>query len=55
MLLEDVNRKYGTTMLIVTHNTAIKDMSNRVINVKDGYINKQYINENPTPAKDLEW
>lgn len=55
ILLEEVNRKYGTTMLIVTHNAAIKDMVNKVIKIKDGHVNKEYINENPIPAKDLEW
>jgi len=55
MLLEEVNKKYGTTMLIVTHNTAIKDMVHRVIQIKDGKISKDYVNENLVSAKDLEW
>lgn len=55
ILLEEVNKKYGTTMLIVTHNTAIKDMMNRVIKIKDGRISKDYTNEIIVPAKDLEW
>lgn len=55
VLLEEVNRKYGTTMLIVTHNSAIKDMVHRVINIKDGQISKDYENKTLVSAKDLEW
>lgn len=54
ILLEEVNRKYGTTMLIVTHNTAIKDMVHRVIKIKDGQISKDYANEKLVPAAELE-
>jgi ABC-type lipoprotein export system ATPase subunit len=55
ILLEEVNKKYGTTMLIVTHNTVIKDMVHRVIKIKDGMIYKNYINESLVPASELEW
>lgn len=55
VLLEKVNQKYGTTMLIVTHNTAIKDMVHKVINIKDGYISSTYDNESPIAAANLEW
>lgn len=55
VLLEEINQKYGTTMLIVTHNTAIKDMVHRVIKIKDGRISKDYVNEKRIAAKDLEW
>ena len=55
MLLEEVNAKYGTTMLIVTHNVAIKDMVHRIIKIKDGCISKDYINENRISAKDIEF
>lgn len=55
VLLEQINQKYGTTMLIVTHNTAIKDMVHRVIKIKDGKISRDYHNETLTPAQDLEW
>lgn len=54
VLLEEVNRKYGTTMLIVTHNNAIKNMVNKVIIVKDGLIKKDYENEIRIPAAELE-
>ncbi|MDO5294247.1 MAG: ABC transporter ATP-binding protein [bacterium] len=54
VLLEKINRKYGTTMLIVTHNNAIKDMVHKVIRIKDGKISKEYENEVRVPAKELE-
>ena len=54
MLLENINQKYGTTMLIVTHNTAIKDMVHKVIKIKDGQISKDYYNETRVPAAMLE-
>ena len=54
MLLEQVNRKYGTTMLIVTHNNAIKNMVHKVIILKEGLIKKDYYNETLIPAAELE-
>lgn len=54
-LLEDVNQKYGNTVIMVTHNDAIKNMADRVFTLRDGEIRKNYINENKISAKDLEW
>lgn len=54
VLLEKVNKVYGTTMLIVTHNEAIKDMVHRVIKIKDGCISKDYTNEKRLSAVDLD-
>ena len=54
ILLENINQKYGTTMLIVTHNTAIKDMVHKVIKIKDGQISKDYYNETRVSAAMLE-
>lgn len=54
VLLEEINRKYGTTMLIVTHNNSIKNMVHKVIIIKDGQIKKEYENETRVPAADLE-
>ena len=53
-LLERVNAQYGTTMLIVTHNNAIKNMVHQVVLLKDGQIHKNYRNEVRTPAALLE-
>ena len=54
ILLEEINRKYGTTMLIVTHNNSIKNMVHRVIMIKDGQISREYCNETRIPAAELE-
>ena len=49
-----MNEKYGTTMLIVTHNNSIKNMVHKVIIIKDGLIKKEYDNETRVPAAELE-
>lgn len=54
ILLEEINKKYGTTMLIVTHNNSIKNMVHKVIILKDGMIKKEYENETRIPAAALE-
>lgn len=54
-LIEDVNQKYGNTVIMVTHNEAIKDMADRVIKLRDGQIRKNLVNEAKIPAGDLDW
>lgn len=54
-LLEKVNKKYGNTIIMVTHNDAIKNMADRVLKLRDGQIQKDYVNENKISAADLEW
>ena len=54
-LIEDVNRKYGNTIIMVTHNDAIKNMADRVVKLRDGQIRKNYVNETKIAAGDLEW
>ena len=54
ILLEEINAKYGTTMLIVTHNNSIKNMVHKVLIIKDGLIHKSYENEVRVPARELE-
>lgn len=54
-LIESINKKYGNTIIIVTHNDAIKNMADRVITLRDGEIRKNYKNENKISAKELEW
>ena len=54
ILMEEINRQYGTTMLIVTHNNSIKNMVDHVIYLKDGEISKNYMNETKIPARELE-
>lgn len=54
-LIETVNQKYGNTIVMVTHNDAIKDMSDRVVKLRDGMIRKNYCNEHKLSASELEW
>ena len=54
-LIEDVNSKYGNTVVMVTHNDAIKNMADRVIKLRDGMIRKNYVNEEKISATELEW
>lgn len=54
VLLEKINQKYGTTMLIVTHNNSIKNMVHKVIHIKDGQIFEEYENKVRVPARKLE-
>ncbi len=54
-LIELVNKKYQNTIIIVTHNDAIKNMANRVLKLRDGKIVKNYVNDTVIIAKDLEW
>ena len=54
-LIETVNQKYGNTVVMVTHNDAIKDMADRVVKLRDGMIRKNYQNEHKIPAMDLDW
>ena len=54
-LIETVNQKYGNTVIMVTHNDAIKDMADRVVKLKDGGIRSNTLNKNKIPAAELEW
>lgn len=54
VLLEKINKKYDTTMLIVTHNNSIQYMVDQVVFLKDGQIKKNYRNEQKMPAAELE-
>ena len=54
-LIEDVNKKYGNTVIMVTHNDAIKNMADKVIKLKDGKIRDSFENKNKLSASDLDW
>lgn len=54
-LMEDVNKKYGNTIVMVTHNDAIKNMADRVVKMRDGQIRDNYTNKSKIPASELEW
>ncbi|HYE09902.1 MAG TPA: ATP-binding cassette domain-containing protein, partial [Patescibacteria group bacterium] len=54
-LLEQVNKKYGTTILMITHNTAIAAMANRVFKLRSGEIVEDSVNQMIIPAERIEW
>ncbi|MCR5846152.1 MAG: ABC transporter ATP-binding protein [bacterium] len=54
-LMEDVNREYGCTIIIVTHNEAIKHMAHRILRLRDGRLVENTINTDVWPASKLEW
>ena len=54
-LLQDICRKEGVTVIIITHNLALTPMGDKVIEVKNGRIQKITINENPVPVERIEW
>lgn len=54
-LIEEVNQKYSNTVIMVTHNDAIKNMADRVFTLKDGKITDNYQNEIKIAAAELEW
>ena len=54
-LLQDIVRKQGQTMVIVTHTTPIANMANRIIRLRNGKLEKETVNEHPIDAKDIVW
>ncbi|MBQ9302655.1 ABC transporter ATP-binding protein [Butyrivibrio sp.] len=54
-LIEEVNQKYGNTVIMVTHNDAIKNMADFVVKLRDGVIRKSYRNEVKQKAEELDW
>ena len=54
-LIEDVNQKYGNTIIMVTHNDAIKNMADRTVKLRDGMIRRNIVNENKISAAELDW
>ena len=54
-LLQDQSRINGMTVVIITHNSALTAMADRVIRVKSGMISSVTVNENITPVEEIEW
>lgn len=54
-LLQDSCRKTGTTVIVITHNSAISPMADRVIRINDAKVRSIELNENPTPVEQIEW
>ena len=54
-LLERVNKEYGNTIIMVTHNDALKNMADRVVKLRDGKVSSNKVNENKLPVSEIEW
>lgn len=54
-LLQDFSKQNGKLVVVVTHNTALKDMADKVIKIKSGRIERVDINSNPVPVEEIEW
>lgn len=54
-ILEDAARKTGTTVIIITHNSQIAPMADRVIRINDAKVRSIEINENPMSISEIEW
>ena len=54
-LLQDTCRSTGKTIIIITHNSALCKMADRVLHVKNGIVVKTEVNPSPTPVEEIEW
>ena len=54
-LLQDMSRQKGMTVIIITHNSALTAMADRVVKVKNGTVTSQKINPDPVPVEEIEW
>ena len=54
-LLQDTCRKTGRTVIVITHNTALTGMADRIIQVRSGRIVSNRVNEHPVPVEQIEW
>lgn len=54
-LLQDMSRKLGMTIVVITHNLALTAMGDKVIHVRNGKVSSMSVNENPTPVERIEW
>ena len=54
-LLQDTCREKGMTVILITHNSAIAPMADRVIHIKNGKVEKIIENEHPVPVETIEW
>ena len=54
-LLQDMCREKGMTVIVITHNSALAPMADRVIRIKNGKVSQMYKNEAPLPVEEIEW
>ena len=54
-LLQDTCREKGMTVIVITHNSALTPMADKIIKIKNGQVAQILVNENPTPVEKIEW
>ena len=54
-LLQDTARQTGMTVVIITHNSALTAMADRVVRIRSGTVAEQYVNEHAVPVEQIEW
>ena len=54
-LLQNTCRQTGKTVVIITHNSALTQMADRVVHIKNGAVTKVQVNERPLPVEEIEW
>ena len=54
-LLQNTCRETGRTVIVITHNSALTAMADRVIHIRNGQVAGVEVNENPTPVERIEW
>lgn len=54
-LLQDTCREKGMTVIVITHNSALTPMADKIIKIKNGQVDKILLNSNPTPVEQIEW
>ena len=54
-LLQDTCRKKGMTVIVITHNSALTPMADRIVRIRNGRVAEMIQNENPTPVEEIEW
>lgn len=54
-LLQDMCRNRGMTVIVITHNSALTPMADRVIRIKNGKVSSMVQNDHPTPVEEIEW
>ncbi len=54
-LLQDMCREKGMTVIVITHNSALAPMADRVIKIKNGKVSSMHMNDNPMPVEEIEW
>ena len=54
-LLQDMCRKKGMTVVVITHNSALTPMADRVIRIRNGKVAQMTLNDHPVPVEEIEW